>query len=123
MHLHPLVKTITESELRFIASGDYGENWDRHVESLRSVIFDQDGRFSSDQSWFPLEVVELGAYSLERGHEREFFFCTTLVLLAVHQGVSSVDPEMLLSSIGHHYDQLEPELREEVLRAFERVRA
>jgi hypothetical protein len=123
MHLHPLIKTITESELHFIASRDYGEDSARHVEALRCVVFEQEGRFREDQNWFPLEVVELGAYSLEPDHEREFFFCTMLVLLAIHHGESSVDAETLLANAGEHYDQLGPELRDEVLRAFEMAKA
>lgn len=123
MHLHPLITTITESELYFIASRDYGEDSARHFEALRCVVFEQEGRFRDDQTWFPLEVVELGAYCLEPGHEREFFFCTMLVLSAIQHGESSVDAEMLLANAAEHYDRLEPSLREEVLRAFERVQA
>lgn len=123
MHFHPLIKTITQSELRFIASRDYGQDSARHLESLRCVVFEQDGRFRDDQTWFPLEVVELGAYSLEPGHEREFFFCTMLVLLAIQHGESSVDVERLFANAAEHYDRLESSLRDEVLRAFERVQA
>jgi len=109
--------------LRFIASRDYGEDSARHLEALRAVVFDQDGRFQDGQNWFPLEVVELGAYSLVPGHEREFFFCTMLVLFAIQNGESSVDPETLFANASEHYDHLEPDLREEVLRAFEQVQA
>ena len=123
MHFPLILKSITESELQFIASRDYGEDSARHLEELRAVVFDQDGRFYDSQNWFPLEVVELGAYSLVPGHEREFFFCTMLVLLAIQNGESSVDPETLFANASEHYDHLEPDLREEVLRALEQVLA
>ena len=123
MRFHPLLKSITESELQFIASRDYDEDSSRHLEALRSVVLEQDGRFRDDQSWFPREVVELGAYSLVPGHEREFFICTMLVLFAIQHGESTVDPESLFASASGYYDLLEPDLREEVLRAFERIQA
>lgn len=121
MDIHPLVKTITERELRFIAALDYAQDVERHLDALRAVIFQQDGHIMEHQNWFPLEVIELGAYSLEPRHEREFFFCTLLVLQALQNGESSVDPEILHENSRKYYDQLAPELRHEVLLSFQRV--
>jgi len=41
--LSPLIKSVSESELLYIAELDYGQNAHRHLESLRAVILDQDG--------------------------------------------------------------------------------
>ena len=78
--LSSIVTSITESEPTFIAGLDYGQKQDQHLDALRKVIFEQDGVSTRPQYWFPYEVIELGAHSLESGHEREFAICTLLVV-------------------------------------------
>ena len=84
--MNPFVKSITESELAYVASLDYGEDSLKHLEALRAVIFEQEGNLKAEQYWHPYEVIELGALSLEPGHEREFVICTLLVIQAVVSG-------------------------------------
>lgn len=114
-----LTKTITDDELRFIASLDYDQGTDRHLVELRKVIFEQDGNFRDDQRWYPYEVVELGSHSLSCGHEREFFFCTMLVLQAVTNGFDrSFELSDKLRDRSGDYDLLPEELQEQVLGAY-----
>jgi hypothetical protein len=116
----PLLKSITEEELRYIAALDYGQNLERHFEALREVVLDQAGSPNQDQRWFPYEVIELGSNALTAGHEREFFFCTMLVLQSALSGYdTSVDLASKLSAHAREYDQLPRALRDEVLNAFE----
>lgn len=115
----PLLKTITEEELRYIAALDYGQNQERHFEALRAIVFEQDGNPNKDQLWFPYEVIELGSHALVSGHEREFFFCTMLVLQSVLIGYdTSADLASKLSARAQEYDQLPHALRDEVLNAY-----
>ena len=117
--LSQLVKTATKSELEYIAALDYGQDADIHLAALSSVIFDQAGDLTDDQRWFPYEVIELGSHSLEPGHEREFFFCTMLVLQAAKTGYDrSIDLSDKLADRATEYDLLPIELRDEVLRAY-----
>lgn len=120
MLLHPLIKTATESELRYIASLDYDQDSERHLDALRSLIFEQDGNLQADQYWYPHEVIALGSHQLNDGHEREFFFCTMLLLQAVANGHdTSVELGDKLSDRANDYDRLPVALRDEVLRAYE----
>jgi hypothetical protein len=124
MLLHPLIKTATESELRYIASLDYGQDSERHLNALRSLIFEQGGDLQVDQYWYPHEVIALGSHHLADGHEREFFFCTMLLLQAVANGYdTSVGLGAKLSDRAGDYDRLPAALRDEVLRAYESAAA
>ena len=114
-----LLKTATESELEYISGLDYGQNADVHLAALKAVIFDQAGNLTEDQRWFPYEVIELGSNALVPGHEREFFFCTMLVLQAARNGYdTSVDVLDKLTNRATEYDKLPALLRDEVLRAY-----
>lgn len=122
MLLHPLIKAATESELRYIASLDYDQDSERHLDALRSLIFEQEGNLLADQYWYPHEVIALGSHHLVDGHEREFFFCTMLLLQAIANGYdTSVDLGDKLSDRAKDYDRLPAALRDEVLRAYESV--
>ncbi len=118
--LSQLTKTITESELQYIAALDYGQDSEKHLAALRSVVFHQDGDLQEGLLWHPYEVIELGAHSLAPGHEREFFFCTILVLQAVIGGYdTSTNLAEKLNDRSSDYDRLPAELREHVLRAYQ----
>ncbi len=120
MLLHPLVKSVTESELRHIASLDYGQDSERHLDALRLLIFEQGGDLLEDQFWFPHEVISLGSHHLIKGHEREFFFCTMLLLQAVANGFdTSVELSDKLNDRAADYDMLPAALRDEVLQAYQ----
>ena len=115
-----LATSATESELAYIAALNYGLDAERHMAALRTVIFDQGGKFQEGQRWFPYEVVELGAHALAAGHEREFAVCTLLVVAAVKSGLDSATS--LSTKFGEQaesYDALPPELREAILNAYE----
>jgi hypothetical protein len=114
-----VVRSVTESELAFIASADYGQDVQEHLAALRGLIFEQDGILRDGQTWFPYEVVELGSHSLKPGHEREFVICTLLVLANVAAGVDkSTDIAAKFADRAAEYDQLSPQLREEILNAY-----
>lgn len=117
--MNRLVGTISESELRFIASLDYGQDAERHLEALRHVIHGQSGVLKREQDWFPYEVIELGSYSLKPGHEREFAICTLLVIQAVASGFDRGKGlrARLNESAGDYY-ALPPSLRDEILDAY-----
>jgi hypothetical protein len=115
-------RSVTESELAFIAGLDYGQDAPRHLEALRVVCFSQEGIVSSEQQWFPYEVIELGSHSLRPGHEREFAICTLLVLANVAAGVdTSTDVQGKFGDRAADYDRLSTELREEILNAYKRA--
>ena len=114
-----LVLSTTESELSYVAGLDYGQNTQRHLDELRMVVFEQQGQFREGQTWYPYEVVELGAHSLGQGHEREFAICTLLVIEAVRSGFdSATNLGEKLDARAADYDALPPVLREEILHAY-----
>jgi hypothetical protein len=78
----PILASISDDEMEFIASLDYGQDKDKHLEALRSLIFEQKGELREGQLWFPHEVIALGSNSLKPGHERTFAICTLLVIAA-----------------------------------------
>jgi hypothetical protein len=118
----PLLKTITEEELAFIAGLDYGLGVDKHLAALREVIFEQDGDMTQDQYWYPHEVIALGSHHLQPGHEREFFFCTMLLLQAVQSGYDdTVDLLDKFQDRAHQYQKLTAELRDEILAVYLRL--
>lgn len=115
----PLLKTITDEELTFVAGLDYGEGTDLHRAELQKLIFEQDGDMTRDQYWYPHEVIALGSHRLQPGHEREFFFCTMLLLQAVQSGYD--DTFDLLDKFqdrADEYQQLPAGLRDEILQAY-----
>src|ERR1700741_4297330 len=101
------IASVTESELTFIASLDYGVRADEHFAALKRVIYEQGGLPRADQYWFPYEVIELGAHHLEPSHEREFAICTFLVIAAVNAGVDcSTDLSQKFHDRAADYDRL-----------------
>ena len=116
------LEPITDDHLRFIAGLDYGQDSDRHFFALRSVIFEQSSQFREEQSWFPYEVVELGAHQLHSSHEREFVICTLLVIHAVKSGFDkTTDLAEKFSSRAAEYDLLPAALREIILSSYAAV--
>ena len=84
--MHPFVLTASEQELWFIAGLDYGQGQEEHFQALKELIFQRNGTFLPTNSWFPYEVIELGANSAQIGHEREFAICSLLVIHGVTSG-------------------------------------
>ena len=118
--LSSIIKSVSEHELSYIANLDYGQDFHQHLENLRAVIFDQDGALREGQTWYPYEVIELGANALKVGHEREFTICTLLVIQAIIDGFdSSTNLMAKLSDQAQNYDLLPSLLKDEILRAYQ----
>ncbi|MEM7359899.1 MAG: hypothetical protein AAF431_12435 [Pseudomonadota bacterium] len=116
------IQTLTEEELRFISNLDYGCGAEKHFVVLKKVIFGQDGVGNYDQSWYPYEVIELGANWLQPGHEKEFTACTLLVIHNVMKGNDgSTDLDYKFESHAKDYDQLPEKYRSLVLAAYEQA--
>ena len=110
--LSPVITSITDSELAYVAALDYGQDAPEHLDALRSVIFNQGGELKD-------EVIELGSHMLSPGHEREFAICTLLVIRAVVSGFgSSTDLSAKFSDRSKDYDALPAALRDEVFNAY-----
>jgi hypothetical protein len=117
-----LLMSVSDDELAFIASSDYGQGKEQHLEALRALIFKQHGRLQKEQYWYPYEVIELCSNSVKPGHEREFAICTLLVIAAVKCGADpSTDLRSKFQDRAEEYDRLPETLREEVLRAYQSV--
>jgi len=84
--MHEFIATVSEPELRFIASCDYGQDQEKHFLALHELIFKRKGAFTEDDVWFPYEVIELCANSIRGGHERAFAISALLVVHAVESG-------------------------------------
>ncbi len=110
-----LIRSITESELEFISKADYGQEFLRHKESLKKLIFEQNGIVNADQYWFPYEVVELSRWSCKEGHEREFAISNVIIALSIlgdADGSNSV--EYMFERLSNEYESLSSELKEVV---------
>ena len=110
-----LIRSITESELEFISKADYGQEFLRHKESLKKLIFEQNGIVNADQYWFPYEVVELSRWSCREGHEREFAISNVIIALSIlgdADGSNSV--EYMFERLSNEYESLSSELKEVV---------
>ena len=113
------IQSVTDNELEFISERDYGNDAEKHLKALRSVIFKQNALITEEQSWYPYEVIELGSNSIHKGHEREFVICTLLIILNIKEGTDLVnDLEHKLESFSSEYDRLPEELSEIVLKAY-----
>lgn len=113
-----LIKSITESELDFISKADYGKDSSRHKESLKKLIFGQNGIIDADQYWFPYEVVELSRWSCKEGHEREFAISNTIIALSIlGDADNSNSIEYMFQQLSNEYESLSPELKEIVTSA------
>jgi hypothetical protein len=110
-----LIRSITESELEFISKADYGQEFLLHKESLKKLIFEQNGIVNADQYWFPYEVVELSRWSCKEGHEREFAISNVIIALSIlgdADGSNSV--EYMFERLSNEYESLSSELKEVV---------
>lgn len=117
-----LADSLTEAQLRFIATRDYGIDEEKHLTALRELLGPQRCRLGSEQFWYPYEVVELCAHDLTPGHECEFTLCTLLVLDAVHAGVDTAsDPRMKFENCAASYDALPSSMRDAILAAYLRL--
>ena len=122
MDLVAFVRSLSDDELRFIASRDYGQETESHLKELRKLFATDSLVPSTDQIWYPYEVIELTSNSLEPGHEREFAACTLLVLRAIEAGYDTgAFPRDKFAYLAPDYDRPPPALREAVLDAFTRV--
>lgn len=118
--LDELLKSLTDDELEFIASRDYGIDADLHVTELKKLVASQGALPAEGQHWYPYEVIELGAHRLVPGHEREFAVCTLLVLRAVDAGFdTSTLLEMKLEDRAADYRALQAPLGDVILSAYE----
>ena len=117
--MHPFISTATESELNFIAGLDYGQNQDQYFMALKDLVFQRNGEFKDGDNWFPYEVIELGANSIRKGHEREFAFCTLLVIHAVTSGYDTrTDLSDKFSSADFSSQSLQKELADMLLTEY-----
>jgi len=117
-----IINTITESEIEYVAGLEGGQDIQLHAEALKAVVFSQDGKIKQSQMWYPYEVIETCSHSLEKGHEREFFLCTLLVLHNVEQGADThTDLESKLVSRKADYESLDEEHRELILSSYARI--
>jgi hypothetical protein len=114
-----IIQTITDKELRFISSADYGQDASEHCDALKTVIFHQKGIISNEQYWFPYEVIELCSNSLKENHEREFVMCTLLIILNVSAGTDKTnDLEYKFNSFSSEYDKLSKPLSELIIKEY-----
>ena len=115
----PLWQTLSEDELAFIASRDYGVDAELHLDALKKVLFEQDGCAYDGQHWYPYEVIELCAHWLQPGHAREFAACTLLVIKNVVQGHDRcTDLVYKFECRASDYARLPPELSEQIIAAY-----
>lgn len=108
------IRSISEEEIDFISQLDYRQEVEKHKEALNKVIFEQAGLATESQYWFPYEVIELGANTLTKGHEREFTICTLLVLLN-----SPDEKDDKFNSQASNYDLLPKKYQELIFKAIE----
>ncbi|MBV6811531.1 hypothetical protein KWH19_17595 [Xanthomonas campestris pv. pennamericanum] len=116
--LAALLQSLTPDEVRFIAQRDYGQDAERHLQALASVVA-RGGRFEQGEEWHPYEVVELGAHSLVPGHAREFAICTLLVIAAVADGFDlSTTLADKFQERADDYAKLPPQFQHAILAAY-----
>ena len=112
-------KSITDDEIDFISRNDGTDEDDVaiHKCALRSLIFEQDCNVNlSIQYWHPYECVELGRWSCQKGHEREFAICNIIIGISIISGADySNDPNYMLEKIAGEYDKLPNQIRQLVL--------
>ena len=119
--LSELVRSATDSELKFVAELDYGVDAHLHLSALQRLIRVVEGDFTQldEHCTYPREVIELGACWLQQGHEREFAICT---LLWIHAIVTEADACMELQDLfdqrSADYQRLPSHLQDEIQRAF-----
>lgn len=116
--MHPFVLTASEQELWFIAGLNYAQGQEEHFQALKELIFQRNGSFLPTNTWFPYEVIELGANSAEVGHEREFVICSLLVIHGVASGFDTWTKLEQKFSNAIFPENLPPELSEMLLEQY-----
>ena len=109
------IQSISENEIEYIANLDYGQDNEKHKVALKNLIFNQVCKSLPEQHWFPMEVIELGSYSLSKGHEKEYTICTLLLLMNVPDDINN-----LFESQSKTYDLLPNKYRDLIVSAYER---
>jgi hypothetical protein len=118
-----LLASLTEEEIRFISSRDYGADSDRHYAALNNVLA-RGGRIrAKDEYWFPYEAIELGKNALEPGHDREFAACIVIVLENILSGDDTWnDADYILETQKDAIDSLPSDLRNLIFSLANRIR-
>ncbi len=112
------IKSITETELNYIAAADYGRDIDKHRNALKDLIFVQNGIVQKGQYWYPYEVVELNRWSCKEGHEREFAICHLIIALSIiAEADISNSASQMLENLQREYHKLPKDLYELVVNA------
>ena len=120
--MHPLISTATTNELSFIAGLDYGQDRLKHFEALNDLIFKRQGNLQDSDRWFPYEVIELGANSIQVGHEREFVICSLLVMHGIESGFDTgTDLEVKFSILDKLQNELPADLANILLQEYVRI--
>ncbi len=108
------IQSISESEIEYISSLDYGQDSEKHQIALKDVIFKQSCETLQEQYWFPMEVIELGSSALIKGHEKEYAICTLLYLMNNPGGTN-----IKFESQCTYYDSLPTKYRDMIIEAYE----
>ena len=123
MTLSSLLRTLTHEERDFITRLDYGQDCEQHYVALEKVIA-ADGLVDFDilGNWYPYEVIELCANSLQSGHEREYAACLGIVL----QNFASsndipIEVELIIDNQSESISRLPNELKAMVTALVERI--
>jgi hypothetical protein len=118
--MHPFVLTASEQELWFIAGLDYGQGQEEHFVALKELIFQRNGVFLPSNTWYPYEVIELGANSAKTGREREFTICSLLVIHGITSGFDTWTELEQKFSNGNFPKNLGPDLIKMLLAQYEK---
>jgi hypothetical protein len=114
-----IAQSATEEELLHIARADYGCGCDRHLRTLRQVIWHQDCIFADDQGWYPAEVVELVSHV----PNQTGFAVATAILLnhCVHKGDLQGSTDFRWENNARAYMALPRPLRTPILAGFRAI--
>lgn len=117
--MNPLIQSISEQELDFIAALDYGRDREKHLAALKQLIYGQNGILSETQFWYPYEVIELGSNQLQPGHEREFAICTLLIISAITAGTDKTkDLDQFLEEKSDYISSLPQDLYDSIVESW-----
>ena len=81
------IQSLSEKEIRYIASSDYKNNELEYFENLKKVIIHQSCILYPEQEFMPGEVISLCSHELVVKHAREYIACN--LLLIINRGVFS----------------------------------
>lgn len=122
--LEQIVRSTPREDLELIANADsYAQSGDdaKHLAALIDLIESDNCRIdrSKDNSWFPLEPIELVAFHLHEGWERAFAACTAILMIDdIEAGEMDYMPFRWESLGERTYRRLPPELAEPILQGF-----